>query len=177
MEDNTTIFWDKKLNNGDVKDILKDELNPRFVEFAALLLSRTNEPRKVFNEYVSRENFVHNWAKIKRKMRLNKWNDNRIIFWDEVYQAVKKNSGIKVRRETRTRPLNVDADIKALCDLIRDVRQKSGLTQMELANQAGLSQQSISFVEQGYTNVSLRTLKKITDALKLRIVLKFTADT
>jgi len=172
MEDNITIFWDKKINTEEAKKILKDELNPRFIEFSSLLLARTNRPKKVFNNYLSQEAFVRNWAKIKLRMRENKWNDRRIIFWDEIYRAVKKNTNIKGFRELKERPLRVDSEIKKICDQLRDTRKKSGLTQMALAKKAGLSQQSISFVEQGYVNISLRTLKKITDALNLRIVLE-----
>lgn len=172
MEDNITIFWDKKINTEEAKKILKDEHNPRFIEFSSLLLARTNKPREVFNNYLSQEAFVRNWSKIKLRMRENKWNDRRIIFWNEIYRVVKKNTNIKGFREFKERPLRVDAEIKKICDQIRDTRKKSGLTQMALANKAGLSQQSISFVEQGYVNISLRTLKKITDALNLRIVLE-----
>ena len=171
MEDNTTIFWDKKINTEEAKKILKDELNPRFIEFASLLLARTNKPKKVFANYLSQEVFVKNWAKIKRRMRENRWNNTRIIFWDEIYRAVRKNRNIKGLIELKERPLRVDPEIKIICDQIRDTRKKSGLTQIELAKKSGLSQQSISFVEKGYVNISLRTLEKITDALNLKIVL------
>jgi len=172
MEDNTTIFWDKKINTEEAKNILKDEFSPRFIEFASLLLARTNKPKEVFNNYLSQEAFAKNWAKIKRRMRENRWNDTRIIFWDEIYRAVRKNKEIKGFKESKERPLRVDPEIKTICDQIKDTRQKSGLTQMGLAKKCGLSQQSISFVEKGYVNISLRTLKKITDALNLKIVLK-----
>ncbi|TAM35456.1 XRE family transcriptional regulator [bacterium] len=105
-------------------------------------------------------------------MRENRWNDTRIIFWDEIYRVVRKNKNIKGFRELKERPLRVDPEIKIICDQIKDTRRKSGLTQKELAKRSGLSQQSISFVEQGYVNISLGTLKKITDALNLKIVLK-----
>jgi DNA-binding XRE family transcriptional regulator len=172
MEDNITVFWDKKINTEEAKKILKDELNPRFIELSSLLLARTNKPKKVFNNYLSQEAFVRNWLKIKLRMRENKWNDRRIIFWGEIYRVVKKNINIRGFRESKERPLRVDPEIKIICDQIRDTRQKSGLTQTALAKKAGLSQQSISFVEQGYVNISLRTLKKITDALNLKIVLE-----
>ena len=172
MEDNTTIFWDKKANTDEAKNILKDELNPRFIEFASLLLSRTNKPKNVFSIYLNKELFVNNWSKIKRRMRENKWNDRRIIFWDEIYRAVKKSGNIKRFREFKERPLDFDPEIKNICDQIKEYRRKSGLTQADLAKKAGLSQQSISFVEQGYVNLSIRTLKKIVDALNLKLVLE-----
>lgn len=171
MNDNTSIFWDKKIDKDEVKKILSDELNPRFVEFASLLLARTNKPRNVFNNYLSKELFIKNWAKIKRRMRENKWNERRIIFWDEIYRAVRKDANIKISREVKKRPLNIDPEIKIICDQIRDNRKKIGLTQTELAKTTGLSQQTISFVEQGYVNISMRTLKKIADALNLRLIL------
>lgn len=176
MEDNTAIFWDKKINTEEVKKILRDELNPLFIEFSSLLLARNNKPREIFNNYLTQEAFVRNWRKIKLRMRDNKWNDSRIIFWDEIYRAVKKNINIKGFRELKERPLRVDPEIKIICDQIKDTRQKSGLTQAGLAKKAGLSQQSISFVEQGYVNISLNTLKKIADALNLKIILKAAAD-
>ena len=172
MEDNTTIFWDKKVNTEKAKNILSDELNPRFIEFASLLFSRTNKPKNVFSKYLNKELFVNNWLKIKRRMRENRWNDRRIIFWDEIYRVVKKDGGMRRPREPKKRPLDFDPEIKNICDQIKDYRRKSGLTQSGLAKKAGLSQQSISFVEQGYINLSIRTLKKIVNALNLKLVLE-----
>ncbi len=172
MEDNTAIFWDKKINTEEAKKILKDENHSRFIEFASLLLARSNNPKKIFADYLSKELFVRNWLKIKRRMRDNKWNDRRIIFWDEIYKVVRKSIHIEGLREYKARPLDIDPEIKIICDKIKDYRKKTGLTQIELAKKTGLSQQSISFMEQGYINISLRTLKKIADALDLRIVLE-----
>lgn len=172
MEDNTTFFWDKNINTEEAKRILKDERNSRFIEFASLLLARSNKPRKVFADYLSKGLFVKNWINIKRRMRDNKWNDRRIIFWDEIYKVVRKSIHIEGFLEHKVRPLDIDPEIKIICDKIKEYRKKTGLTQIELARKTGLSQQSISFMEQGYINISLRTLKKITDALDMRIVLE-----
>ena len=69
-------------------EILKDESDPRFVELAALLLSRTGASKEVFNNYLDKARFCRNWRRIKIKMRHNDWNDARINFWDEVYRVV-----------------------------------------------------------------------------------------
>ncbi|MFH0772493.1 MAG: helix-turn-helix transcriptional regulator [Candidatus Omnitrophota bacterium] len=169
--DNNSIFWDKKTSKDEVKKILSDELNPRFIGFASLLLARSNKPKNIFNDYLSKELFAKNWLKIKRRMRENKWNERRIIFWDEIYKAVRKDPAIKILKEAKKRPLDMDPEIKIICNQIKDTRNKIGLTQTELAEKTGLSQQTISFVEQGYVNISIRTLKKIADALNLRVVL------
>jgi DNA-binding XRE family transcriptional regulator len=171
MENNAAILWDTRITPDEVKRILENEQHPRFIEIAALLLSRMNRPREVFETYLDRRRFVQNWAKIKSRMRVNRWNDTRIIFWDEVCKVVRETKGLSAR-EPHKRPLRVDADFKALCDQIRLVRQQRGLTQKQLSKVSGISQQSISFIEQGYINVTLGSLKKITDALGLKLVLK-----
>ena len=150
MEDNAIIFWDKKTSAEEAKEILKDQLNPRFIEFASLLLTRTNAPKDVFGKYLKKEDFVSNWLKIKRRMRENKWNDSRIIFWDEIYRVVKKDVNSGKVREAKERPLDFDPEIKELCDKIKGYRKEQGLTQVGLSKKTGLSQQSISFTEQGY---------------------------
>jgi len=169
---NISVYWDKNLTKNQVLNILKDEVNPRFVEYASLLLARTNKPKSVFGGYLTQEIFVNNWSKIKKRMRENKWNMSRIIFWDEIYKAVKRKTNIHPVRRTEQRLIEIDPAIKELSDLIHEQRIKSGLTQTQLANKSGLSQQAVSFVERGYVNISLRTLKKIADALNLKIVLE-----
>jgi DNA-binding XRE family transcriptional regulator len=168
---NSAIFWDKKTGKEEIVKILKNSSHPRFIEFAALLLSRSNDPKEVFADYLSKGLFAANWLSIKRKMRLNKWNDARIIFWDEIYKVLTKEDEFKQTRRRKARPLDIDPEINNICARIKEIRIKQGLTQKQLALKTGLSQQSISFAEQGYVNISLRTLKKIADSLNLKIFL------
>jgi len=84
------IFWDKKVNKEEVKKILKNESHKRFIYFASLLLSRTNDIKTIFSEYLDKVIFCNNWIKIKRQMRKDKWNNVKINFWDEVYKVAKK---------------------------------------------------------------------------------------
>lgn len=157
------IFWDKKLSKEEIKAILKDDSGPRFIEYAALLLSRTNRPQMAFL-YLDKKKFCRNWRRIKRQMRTNKWNDTRIIFWDEVYrvevQSIDK-SELKSPKERKV--------VTTIGKGIKEARKKKGWTQKELAKQAGISQQIVSFVENNYVNISIRTLTKIVDALGLKI--------
>ncbi|MCG8430034.1 MAG: helix-turn-helix transcriptional regulator [Candidatus Omnitrophica bacterium] len=171
MKKNTGIFWDKKPGREEILKILQDDGHARFIEFAALLLSRTNNPKNVFNTYLSKEIFVKNWLKIKQRMRKNKWNDQRIIFWGEIYKAVRKQVDLSGLGNLKKRPLEIDPDIKMICSQMREHRKKLGISQGELGRKTGLSQQTISYVEQGYINMSLKTLKKISDALGLRLIL------
>ena len=168
MED-SRMFWDKKITKKDAKKVLRDESHPRFVEYAALFISRANDPKIVFNQYIDKKIFCRQWRKIKKRMRANKWSDNKIVFWDEVYKVVSRQfdkDELRIRKEKRAA---VDADISLIGKEIREKRKAKGWTQGELAKKAGFSQQTISFVESGYINVSFITLKKIVDALGLRI--------
>lgn len=163
------IFWDKKIRPREVARILKDDSHPRFIELAALLLSRTNEPHEVFTNYLGKVLFCRNWRRIKRAMRQNKWSDNRIIFWNEVRDVLSCRMDKKELERGKERPLVADENSQKIGEIVRETRKRLGWTQKDLASKAGLSQQIISFVEKGILNFSLRTLSKILNALKLRI--------
>lgn len=170
MQDN--IFWDKKINNDEIKKILRDELHPRFIEFAALFLSRTNKTKEVFAKYLDKIIFCRNWRKIKKEMRINKWSDNRIIFWDAVYQATIKKIDKSKLRISKRKQSPINPELQKIGNIIRTTRKKKGWTQKKLAMNIGLSQQIISFVERGYRTVSVGTLIKITDALNIKVSFK-----
>lgn len=158
------IFWDRKITRKKVQSILKDDSNPRFAEFASLVLSRVSKPKEVFDIYMDKMAFLKNWRKIKRAMRKDSWNNTRIIFWDEVYEVLSKDVDKKQLKEKRT-PASEEA--KRIGSIIKDAREKKGLNQKELARTAGMTQQLVSFLENGYFNVSLSTLKKVLDVLGL----------
>ncbi len=165
------MFWDKKVTKAEAKKILQDESHPRFVEYAALFLSRTNEPKSVFGHYIDKKVFCRQWRKIKKQMRANKWSDNKIVFWDEVYRVVSSHIDKNEFRLPKEKRIAVDLDISMIGKKIKEARRAKRWTQGELAKKAGFSQQTISFVESGYINVSFLTLKKITDVLDLRILI------
>lgn len=164
---NNTLLWDKNVTSGEVRKILKDEAGERFVEYAALLLSRANDPKQVFTGYLDKVVFCRNWRKIKNKMRQNRWNDNRIIFWDAVYGVAVQ--GIDKSKLKAKKTISVNPDMKPIGDKIRKARRHTGWTQSELSGNARVSQQTISLVENGCTNISLNVLKRILDALDLEI--------
>lgn len=158
------IFWDRKTTKKEAQAILKDDSDPRFAEFASLVLSRVGKPKEVFDIYMDKMTFLKHWRKIKRRMRKDSWNNTRIIFWDEVYDVLSQDVDKKQLKEKRT-PVSEEA--KMIGDIIKEARRKKQLSQKELAEAAGMSQQLISFLENGYFNVSLSTLKKILDVLEL----------
>ena len=70
--------------------------------------------------------------------------------------------------DNKNMPL-IDSEAKEIGIKVREARKGKDWTQKELAERAGLSQQAISFIENGYSNISLMTFKKIADVLGLKI--------
>ncbi len=118
--DNDIKFWDRDIDKQKFKKILKEDSNPEYCSMAALLLARTNDPSLVFNSYIDKISFVKNWQKIKRRMRLDKWNNQRIIFWDEVYKAVLKTIDRSKVKTTTKRLKNTDIEIQRISNEIRE---------------------------------------------------------
>ncbi len=158
-------LWDRKVNISEVKSILKNPNSREFVVFASLLLARKNNPREVFKEYLDPLLFCRHWQKIKGRMRKDKWNHERIIFWQEIYNKLKnryRTQGIVFREKK--------GEVKGvICEkagkMIRDIRKEEGLSQKALADKLGVSQQLISRIENGKENISLITLDNILRAL------------
>ncbi|WP_299366714.1 helix-turn-helix transcriptional regulator [Winogradskyella sp.] len=59
--------------------------------------------------------------------------------------------------------------LKELGKRIKKLREDSGLSQFELANEAGIVKNQIGRIERGEINTSIYTLKKISSVLKVHI--------
>ena len=155
-------LWDRKISVSKAKGILKCENNSKFIEMAALLLSRKNIPKEVFGEFLDKEIFVKNWARIKRHMRRDQWNDPRVEFWQAIYEKlfeIYKKKGFVFRVEKSKDA--VDLMCKQVGEGICRIRKNQKLTQRELEHQWGISLQIMSKIEKGRHNGSLLTMKKI----------------
>ena len=82
------IFWDRNTSQSEAEKILGNTAHPRFVEIAALLLSRTNDLKLVFSKYLGKKIFVQEWRRIKAEMRKNSWSDERIDLWGQVHKTL-----------------------------------------------------------------------------------------
>ena len=165
-------LWDRNLTQKQIKKIIADPRHERFVEISALLLSRNNAVKEVFDEYLDKETFVRNWARIKRQMRKNTWNDPRITFWQAVYEKIAadfKEQGVALR--PRRQEVTESRLIADVAKAMREARRASGLTQSELAAKVGISQQIISRAEQGRNDLRLSTLRKIAQGLGKTVIL------
>lgn len=62
---------------------------------------------------------------------------------------------------------------KEVRKLVISARNKTGLTQKELAVRCGLTQDDVSNIENGVTCPTIDSLKKIADAMGRRLVIQF----
>lgn len=163
-------LWDKNIPEEKIKKALSNEEDPDFVKISSLLLSRNNEPAKVFKNYLDAELFYRNWNAIKKEMRANKWDDQRIIFWQAVYEKLAreyKSRGVAVRNAAARKPADpVCARIGAR---LVEERKNKDLTQSALAKKIGISQQMLSRIETGRANLSMSTIQKIADKLGYKV--------
>ena len=166
-------LWDRKISDFKAKKILKEPGSKNFTALAALLLSRNNDPQEVFKGYIDPLVFCIQWASIRRRMRQDKWNQPRIVFWQAVYEKLADKyhkKGIVFRKEiiSAKDPLCQETGKR-----VSAIRHLQGLSQKELAKKIGISQQLISRVEKGRENVSLSTLTNIARALNMRVCVDF----
>ena len=67
-----------------------------------------------------------------------------------------------------------DYDIfKEISDMIIALRHDNHMTQKELASKCGLTQANISNLEKGISKPTIESLKRIADALGMRLVVEF----
>ena len=167
----TNWLWDSRLEENEVRKILKDENNPRFDIYAEKLFSRVSDPKMAFS-IIEKITFCKKWPSIKKRMRKDRWLENRVAFWQKIYERVYeklKISGIKIRESQEVR---IPPERMKLAQQIRDIRTRLGYTQKDMAIKLGVIQQYISKIETGHENVSVDTLTRIADVLGKSLVIK-----
>ncbi len=155
-------LWNVNRTEKEVRQILKDPGHPSFFLYAARLLANANLPREVFRDYLNKENFLRNWPAIKRQMRKDSWNHERVLFWGGVYEYLVKD--LKAKGTPFVRPkaeVHADPEQQKTGQAIKDMRRSQKMTQTELSRKTGLTQQHIAKIEAGITQPRSQTLKKI----------------
>jgi len=64
----------------------------------------------------------------------------------------------------------------ALIQAMIDARQKSGMTQKELADRTGIAQSDISKLEHGNANPSIRTLQRLAKGMGMVLKIEFAQE-
>lgn len=165
-------LWDSRLEEGDAKKILKDAAHPKFDIYAEQLFSRMSNPKVVFN-IVDRITFCKKWPCIKKRMIKDRWLKERTVFWQTIYERSLeqlKEQGVKIREPRET---DIPPERMKVAQQIRDIREKLGYTQKDMAKKLGVIQQYISKIENGHENLSIDTARRIADVLGKSLIVKF----
>lgn len=67
-------------------------------------------------------------------------------------------------------------EIKAFGKRLKSIRQKKGLTQLDLELESGISRTEISRIENGQKNIEFFTIVKLADALDIDIAKFFIVE-
>ena len=164
-------LWDSKLNEKEVRNILKDKENPRFDIYAEKLLSRISDPKVVFT-LIDEVVFCKKWPGIKKKMNKDSWIKDKVLFWQTIYERLQerlREQGIKLREPQE---IKIPSARMKMAQQIRNIRIKLGYTQKEIAKKLGVIQQYISRIESGRENVSVDTLTRIANVFDKGLIIK-----
>ena len=155
-------LWNVKIDETEARHILQNPEHEKFLYYATLLLSRSNEPKQVW-KFLSKESFCQHWNQIKRQMRKDQWNDKRILFWSQIYLFLVRDfrkKGMVIFSEKKVKKVSPEQRKMGL--EIASLRKQQGMTQGELAKKVGITQQAISKIEKPAISGSTRRARAFT---------------
>lgn len=151
--------WDINLPESKIKKILEREDDYRFPRIAGVLLSRVDDPKEVF-KLITPSAFCRRWRAIELEIKSDEWTKEKAAFWKTTYIKLSKElreKGEKIRKPDK---IALDSFTRDLISKIKASRRKALLTQGELAELMGCSQQYIAGIEKGREKISLDFLRK-----------------
>ena len=148
-------LWDTRLSEAKVRNILKNEKDPRFYIYAEKLFARVKNPKVAFG-FVPKEVFYHQWPVIKQRIEKDTWVKGRSDSWQKIYEDL----------------ANISPERRDIARQIKNMRIKVGYTQREMANKLGVIQQFVSKLEAGTENVTVDTLKRIANVFNKRWIIQ-----
>ncbi len=157
-------FWN--LNENALKEtkyILKHPKHPKFVSRMVTLLSRCDRPKELFS-LISRKEFVEVWPKIKFYWVKLSRESNFRDWWETIYEQLLEEYSLG-KKKPRGKSAGLFLKIGRS---IREARIKKGLSQKELALNAGMKQPDVSMIEEGRKNITLGTLMRLCKILKIK---------
>jgi len=156
-------FWElnEKALNQTIK-ILKNPHHPKFVSRFFTLLSRCDEPKKVFS-LISKKQFMEIWPKIRNYWRKIGEKQDFLAWWETIYDELLEE--FKGKEKKAGEPLKVFQDIGKE---IKRMRIEKGWSQEEVAKRAGMEQPDISLIERGKKNITLETLIRLCRILDIK---------
>ncbi|MBI2119261.1 MAG: helix-turn-helix transcriptional regulator [Elusimicrobia bacterium] len=156
-------FWD--INHQalkETKNVLQNPLHPKYLQRALTLLSRCDDPKKLFS-FLNEEQFIKNWPRIRRYWNKNWGAQDFKAWWDTIYERKIEKRGLAIKPKGE-----LMAIFKTIGNIIKQSRMSKNLSQFDLARIAGISQPDISAIEKGKKNITLETLFRITRSLEIK---------
>lgn len=159
-------FWD--LNEKAIKElelIFKNPFHPKYVSRMFTLLSRLDEPKKLFS-IIKKEHFIETWPRIRRYWKKLRQSPDFLTWWDTIYKHLLEKRGIKQKFQG-----GPPQTFLQIGNIIKKVRISKGLSQFQLAQQVGMKQPHVSALEKGEKNVTLAVLIRICKTLGIKKIL------
>lgn len=155
-------YWDLGMPFEKIREILADEQNPTFPRIAARLLARVDDPEQVFS-LIKPLAFCRRFYAIQQKVNKDEWTKEKGAFWRATYERYSREfqrSGVRLRQ--RLAPER-DPFIEELTGKVRECREALHLSQGEVAEMLGCSQQFVSGIEQGREKITIDYLRRFAN--------------
>lgn len=155
-------YWDLGMPFEKIRDILADEQNPKFPRIVARLLARVDDPEQVFS-LVTPLAFCRRFFAIQEEVNKDEWTKEKAAFWRATYERYVRefqHSGVRLRQR---QPRERDPFTEELTTKLRESREALHLSQGEVADMLGCSQQFVSGIEQGREKVTIDYLRRFAD--------------
>ncbi|MBU1932011.1 helix-turn-helix domain-containing protein [Patescibacteria group bacterium] len=161
-------YWDLNIPYKKIAQILSRGDDPRFVRIAGILLSRALDPKYVF-ELISPSDFCRHYKAIEREITSDEWTKKRAAFWKATYLRLTKE--LKAKGERFRLPAKPELDFfdRQLIETVKKCRKRVLMSQKELADLMGYSQQYISRIETGWERIGPDFLKKLAKTTNQKI--------
>lgn len=169
-------YWDLNLPFKKIKQILAREDDPRFPRLAGALLARVKDPKQVF-ELITPQAFCRRFRSIQKEISSDEWTREKAAFWKSTFLRLSKElreKGESIRKAAR---IELDDFDRTLVEKVRQCRKGALMSQKELAEFMGCSQQYISGIEKGRERISVDFLKRLARVTQQRIELVFERST
>ena len=162
-------YWDLNMPFEKIKQILAREDDPRFPRLAGTLLARIQDPRQVF-ALVTPAAFCRRYQAIENEIKSDEWAKEKAAFWKATYLRLLKELREKGEKIRKPEVIELDAFDRALVTKVKQCRKAAAMSQKELAQFMGYSQQFISGIETGREKITVDFLKKFERVTGHRIV-------
>lgn len=161
-------YWDLNMPFPKIKRILAREDDIRFPRIAGTLLARVSDVKQVF-ALISPSAFCRRYRSIQREIKSDSWAIEKAAFWKATYLRLSKELKAKGERIRLPEVIRLDAFDRALIQKVRQSRKAAAMSQKELAQFMGCSQQFVSGIETGREKITVDFLKKLSGSTRQRI--------